>query len=73
MRVRYEWLAKFAKERIELLPKKPKPKTILDDPDAPFLEPDKCFKSELQIVEQMIELIPLQISNELRRGATVGR
>jgi hypothetical protein len=59
---KYEWLRKFAREQIDLLPKtKPKP-TLLSDPDEVFINPETCFKDELGMCDQMVELLPLQIN-----------
>jgi len=46
LKIRYEWLAKFARERLAALPKQPKPLSILDDPESPpeFVDPNACFK-----------------------------
>jgi hypothetical protein len=50
---RYEWLAKFARERLAALPKQPKPLSILDDPESPpeFVDPNACFKVNTLVKE----------------------
>jgi hypothetical protein len=59
---KYTWLKQFARERLSLLPKeKPKP-TLLSDPDEVWVDPALCFKAELEMCDQMVELLPLQIS-----------
>jgi len=61
---KYVWLGKFAREQIAKLPKVPKPKTILSDPDKPepWTDPAQCFKDELAMCDQMVELLPQQIA-----------
>lgn len=59
---KYEWLRKFARARLALLPtSKPKP-TLLSDPNEVWIDPKECFKAELEMCDQMVELLPLQIS-----------
>mmetsp|Transcript_50467 Transcript_50467/g.64671 ORF Transcript_50467/g.64671 Transcript_50467/m.64671 type:complete len:563 (+) Transcript_50467:706-2394(+) len=59
---KYTWLRKFAREQIDLMPKKKPTPTLLSDPNEPFIDPKTCFKEELEMVDQMVELLPIQIS-----------
>ena len=72
---RYEWLKKFARERIAALPR-PKDKgeaataaaLSLAQGDEPFTDPGTVFKDELPMVDQMCELLPKQIDRVFHTG-----
>ena len=75
---RFEWLQKFARERIGKVPK-PKDKATaaaaslmgLAQEEEPYTDPDTIFKDELAMVDQMVELLPQQINRVFHQNANI--